>query len=376
MTQTANNRANSQPGYYTFTNLISGTYYVSFTLPQNYTWTVQTGGVAVPNNSDANVLTGATTPVTLNAGSYNGSVDAGIVVPPVSLGNRVWFDTNDNGVADATEQNAPNVVIELYQDTNGDGVFNVGDAFITTTTTNSAGYYTFTNLTPSSSNATRYIAVITSTNFVGNGALAGYCSSNSAADNDRDHGTEIGTYGNSGFVVASSALSLTLGGAPTGEPNEGNDPTPDANSNQTIDFGFYKLTLGNLAWEDFNNDGQKDAGEPGIGNVPVALYDNTGTTVLQGTTTDANGVYTFTGLTSGIGYVVGITLPVNYVSSRDSASPINNVNNDDNGVNVSGATVKSNAITLQANEQVTETLRIDVPAALARRQQQEAGALL
>ena len=123
------------------------------------------------------------------------------------------------------------------------------------------------------------------------------------------------------------------------------------NGNGSLDFGFYKLSIGDTVFEDYNNNGVQDAGEPGIQNVPVALYDSTGTTVLQSTTTDANGIYTFTGLTDDVGYVVGITMTAAYTSSTDiatSATPGNNVNRDDNGMNVNGLVVKSNVMTPNA----------------------------
>ncbi|MBI1765797.1 MAG: hypothetical protein HYR56_30705, partial [Acidobacteria bacterium] len=77
--------------------------------------------------------------------------------------------------------------------------------------------------------------------------------------------------------------------------------------NHTYDFGFTNTTtvsLGNRVWNDVNNNGALDAGETGLANVTVNLYDAAGTTLLGTTTTDTNGYYSFPGLTSGADYVI------------------------------------------------------------------------
>jgi SdrD B-like domain/SprB repeat len=64
-------------------------------------------------------------------------------------------------------------------------------------------------------------------------------------------------------------------------------------------------------FEDFDNDGIKDAAEPFVKDVVVALYDNTGQ-VGAPTATDANGLYAFTGLTAAAVYRVEFTIPANF----------------------------------------------------------------
>ena len=98
------------------------------------------------------------------------------------LGNYVWFDTNNNGVVDAGEGSVGGVVVELYRDTNGDGVFTPGiDAYAGTQTTNGSGFYQFTGLTPAD-----YVVVITGTNFATGGPLQGYRNSASTAGGNSD----------------------------------------------------------------------------------------------------------------------------------------------------------------------------------------------
>ncbi len=58
-----------------------------------------------------------------------------------------------------------------------------------------------------------------------------------------------------------------------------------------------KAGLGDLVWLDTNLNGQQDAGEPGVPGVTVELLQ--GGSVIDTTTTDANGNYSFTGLEPG-----------------------------------------------------------------------------
>ena len=68
--------------------------------------------------------------------------------------------------------------------------------------------------------------------------------------------------------------------------------------------------LGDFVWHDLDKDGIQDAGEPGIAGVTVNLL-NCASTVLATTTTDASGLYGFSGLTPG-GYSVQFVLPSGY----------------------------------------------------------------
>jgi len=68
-------------------------------------------------------------------------VDAGLY-RKASLGDRVWLDRDKDGIQDANEQGVSNVSVTLLDSTSG--------ATIGTTTTNSVGNYSFTNLDPGS----------------------------------------------------------------------------------------------------------------------------------------------------------------------------------------------------------------------------------
>ena len=95
----------------------------------------------------------------------------------------------------------------------------------------------------------------------GNGTSAPDPDNDSDQDDNGDLLTALG-------LVASKPITLEpdteplLGGDETSDG--GNLPGIDANGNQTVDFGFYKLTVGNYVWEDYNNDGLVDSGEPAL----------------------------------------------------------------------------------------------------------------
>ena len=63
-----------------------------------------------------------------------------------SVGDRVWQDENRNSIQDTGEVSITNVLLSLYYDRNGDRVLDSNDVWLMTRTTNSTGYYTFTNL--------------------------------------------------------------------------------------------------------------------------------------------------------------------------------------------------------------------------------------
>ena len=136
---------------------------------------------------------------------------------------------------------------------------------------------------------------------------------------------------------------------------------------------FEPLTLGDLVFNDIDNDGMFDSpAENGIGGVALNLFQDTdnsnsftpGTDVqVASTTTDTNGVYGFSNLFPD-DYVVQIA-PSNFnagnvLEGRSSSTgnqptpdPDDNVNSDDNGDELSGQGVVSQAITLVANNEPT-----------------------
>jgi hypothetical protein len=256
-------------GYYTFTNLISGTYRITFTAPSGYTFTlVNTGGE--PTDSDADPSTGGAGPLPLNAGDNDLTWDAGLW-RPAQLGDFVWSDDNRDGVQDPGEGGIPGVTVTLQLPGGG----------ISTTTTNASGFYSFTNL-------------ISGTYRITFTAPSGYVfspqdASGDTSDSDADPGTG-----------ATPPFPLNFG-----------------DSDQTWDAGLWApVSLGNFVWFDMDQDGVQDGGEMGVADVLVTLQ--TPTTTLT-TTTDANGIYSFTNLISGT-YSLTFTAPAGFSITLRNAS--------------------------------------------------------
>lgn len=163
------------------------------------------------------------------------------------------------------------------------------------------------------------------------------------------------TYGR--FRLSTDATCSANGGASNGEVEDYIVSTT----------GNGALSLGNLVWEDFDNDGAFDAGEPGIAGVAVALFFDTdqncvpdGAAVAT-TTTAVGGIYGFANLLPGQ-YIVDITPPAGYLGSTGTGryaaigpfepapDPDNNTNNDDNGT-ATGAVIRACAVELIAKQE-------------------------
>jgi len=87
------------------------------------------------------------------------------------------------------------------------------------------------------------------------------------------------------------------------------------------------VTLGDRVWTDGNGNGVQDAGEPGMTNVTVRLY-NASSNEVAVTATDADGAYLFDNLAAGT-YQVGFTAPDGYVFTvRDSVHASDQTDSD------------------------------------------------
>ena len=293
-TTTAND-LNGNPGYYQFNGLTNGSYYVQFSLPSADSFTTA-NAVGSTTNTDSDVVVvgsnyGKTATFTLSGGQYDSSRDAGLLLPtgPMSLGDFVWLDTNGNGLEDDGQTGINGVKVNLYKDSDNNGVYTPGtDQFIATTTTytvgGNPGFYSFTSLPVG-----KYIVQIDPSNFGAGGTLNGLVPSgpqppptpNSDTTND-NKGYLLTTNG-----VVTAVVTLTLNGEPG--PN-------GSNNNGTIDFGFNQyVTIGDFVWVDTNGNGVQDAGEPGISGVTLTLAGTSagGASITSHTTTDANGHYSF-----------------------------------------------------------------------------------
>ena len=103
-----------------------------------------------------------------------GDLEAVCLPPSLQIGNRVWLDTNSDGIQDPGEDPLANVTVSLYAAGATPGV----STPLATTTTNSLGEYYFDNLSAN----TTYQVVISLTDPVITGLVASPTDNATVAD--------------------------------------------------------------------------------------------------------------------------------------------------------------------------------------------------
>ncbi len=255
-------------GVYSFTELRPNDYCVGFTVPTGYVVSPQSATADDSKDSDVNSETNATECTTLSSDENDTTWDMGIY-EPASIGDRVWYDTNRDGVQDSGELGVPNAMVTLYQP---DGV-----TVVETTKTDEDGNFLFDELVPNDYR-------------LGFDVPSGYALSDDNKTNDNND---------------SDANPLTGQTDVTNLESGENDISWDA--------GIYQLsTLGDKVWYDENHNGIQDINEPAVKDVKVVLYESDCETAISETRSDANGQYLFADLEPKE-YCVGFEeLPVGY----------------------------------------------------------------
>ena len=131
-------------GTYRIDNIVDGSYQVRIlpgTLPVGATWAQTADPDATFDNQNSGLIAVA-------GGQFSGSHDFGYHASGTgSIGDKVFYDWNSDGVQDATDEGIDDVTVNLYADLDADGVYDPGeDPLVATTITGSDGSYNFNNL--------------------------------------------------------------------------------------------------------------------------------------------------------------------------------------------------------------------------------------
>ena len=247
----------NQAGFYTFGQLMPGTYFVDVHPPTGGGY-VQTGSENRGDEGDPIVVVSGTTVDDADYGYQ--PVDGSILV-------TIFEDTNGNGTQDPGERGLQGINVDL-----------VGPDGTQNGTTDQDGQFWFTDLVP-------------------------------------------GTY------------SVSSDG-PAGTIQIGPDPAVElgANEDTTAELGFRSenSAITGVTFSDPNNNAQRDGGEPAVGSIPVKLigpgpdgdFDTGDDVVLQTATSHVtDGTYTFGGLAPGQ-YRVEVTPPGTMVVTGSNPLPI------------------------------------------------------
>ena len=241
-------------GRYGFSGLKPGDYFETFAAPAGYLLTKSGIGSTATDSDPAGykAASGATGKITLASGDNDLTHDAGFYAP-ITIGDRVFYDINGNGVQDTGEAGIGGVAVTLVD---------AGGTALASTTTNAGGLYSFSNLTPGDYGV-RFATP------------AGYAvtARDAGADDARD--SDIDAAG------ATPVRSYASGA-----------------SDATVDAGYWKpASLGDRVFLDANGNGVQDTGEAGIDGITVQLV-KAGATIGS-TVTAGGGLYGFNGLVPG-----------------------------------------------------------------------------
>jgi len=313
-------------GHYVF-NVPAGTYTVHVdpaTLPAGLAAnpTFDFDGIGTPNTAAVAVLINQE--MMLVDFGYNWVSPGDSFNPPQNatgaIGDHLWIDANGNGFKDTEEAGMAGVLVELYTDLDGDGIY---DSLAGSTLTDNAGSYIFEDL-PSGA----YVVLVN-----GGTAPAGFTHS---GDPDQSGGlcTTCDNRTTSAIILGPGDVYLNA------------------------DFGYLPSsghTIGDTIYLDLNGSGGYDAGEPGIPGVSVALirdtngdgiWDANGVDNLPGTSddesiiatdvSDLSGLYSFPGLPDG-NYLVWVNDIANVLGDLNQSGDPDSILDNRSVVTISGA---------------------------------------
>lgn len=304
-------------GYYQFTNVPTGKYYVRF---EDVKANEKIGNQQARIDATSSSLALSVEIEDIDTYKDN-EPDGGVCIQSreSDIGDYVWLDSNRNGLQDSDEQGLAAVTVNLYED----------QTLLATTHTNVDGYYTFTNLkTP---RTYRLEFILPSDEYL------------YTAANVIDTSTQA--RGNSRAIVTENPQVASI------------DVNLEANHKAMFyDAGvtYAPSSIGDRIWFDQDQISLQNSNSLPLANITLHLYKVTDVeTRIQTTISDENGNYQFNNLDPGIYYIqidknsIPAFLQLVATSMLDT-----NVNSD-----FDQASARTSNITIQANEK-----RLDIDA--------------
>ena len=248
---------------------------------------------------------------------------------PIEVGDRIWKDTNGNGIQDINEPGIPNVRVDLV----------CSDDIVASAVTDNKGYYIFSN--------DKIEATIPSQIYNINKLIE-----------ENINSCHITVPDIKGVNKQEALLPYVLTSKNRGEGEnkilndsnayiDGDDAVVDiyhkdismsGTNNHSFDVGFkpIQLSLGNYVWLDINHNGIQDSNESGVNGVTVNLYNTSDcsgsifrtTTTTNGGDSKEDGFYIFDNLSVG-NYCIEFILDENQTVSPNNGKD-DSINSDAN----------------------------------------------
>ena len=230
------------------------------------------------------------------------------------IGSLVWFDTNRDGIRQASEFGVDDVKVSLWTDINGD---NNPDDFVVSMLTKQGGLYRFNALDPN----INYIVHIDTQAFH-------FSPQNSPDAPNSSYDSDVDVTGLSSSIEVEAGIFTHTVNAGLVEPRGNLYPKGTA-------------SIGNKVWID-DGDGVKQEPEPGFYRVLVNLWldegkDGVVDKKVASTWTDFGGYYMFNDLAKSAHFYVEVVAPIGYTFAPKN-SPSAGTKNRDSDFNENGFT--------------------------------------
>ncbi|MBC7885488.1 MAG: hypothetical protein H7X99_08430, partial [Saprospiraceae bacterium] len=279
-------------GHYSFTGLPYGNYYLEFSLPNNFDFTVSDVSQPEVNSDVISMNNGQTDIFTILPNQKKTDIDAGYIVMTPVAGNikgRVWQDANNNKIRDASEQSLSGIEVRLYK---------IDGNIVAATNSGLDGTYSFSDIPFGD----YYITVpeMSDKLFVLFGGQS------VPFDSDITNDFESGS---------SRILNLFPG-----------------ETLEDIDAGYtQKISIGDFVWEDINDNGLQDIDEPGISGIDILLINEQGN-IEKSTLSTQNGAYIFENVPVGRYTISFGHLEGYFFTDQNVGDPNLNSKADENGI--------------------------------------------